>query len=100
GNWWKSILSLIGVLFGATGVVAALQSALNRVWRVKRITGSFARQIIFKRLFSLAMILGFGFLLLVSFVAGTVLTMVSSYAARRMGLCDVAPMWINQIVSF
>ncbi len=100
GTWWKSILSLAGVLIGATGLVAALQSALNRVWRVKPTAGSFARQLIIKRLFSLAMILGFGFLLLVSFFVSTILTLLSRYAASTAGLGEVAPFWINQVVSF
>lgn len=100
GTWWKSILSLAGVVIGATGLVAALQSALNRVWRVKPADGPLARQFILKRLFSLAMILGFGFLLLVSFVVSTVLTLLSQYAASTAGLGELTPFWINQVVSF
>ncbi|MEZ6153988.1 MAG: YihY/virulence factor BrkB family protein [Pirellulaceae bacterium] len=100
GTWWKSILSLAGVVIGATGLVAALQSALNRVWRVKPAAGPLARQFILKRLFSLAMILGFGFLLLVSFVVSTILTLLSQYAASTAGLGELAPFWINQVVSF
>jgi membrane protein len=100
GAWWKSVLSLLGVLVGATGLVSALQSALNRVWGVKPSGGSIARQLLMKRLFSLAMILGFGFLLLVSFVVSTVLSLLSHYAASSAGWGELAPIWINQIVSF
>lgn len=100
GGWWKSVLSLIGVLVAATGLVSALQAALNRVWGVQPVPGGLARQLLLKRLFSLAMILGFGFLLLVSFVIATVLTLLSQYAADRAGLGELAPLWINQIVSF
>lgn len=100
GGWWKSALSLIGVLIAATGLVSALQAALNRVWGVQPTGGGFARQLFLKRLFSLAMILGFGFLLLVSFVVGTILTLLSQFAASKAGLGELAPLWINHIVSF
>ena len=100
GGWWKSALSLIGVIIAATGLVSALQAALNRVWSVQPASGGFARQLLLKRLFSLAMILGFGFLLLVSFVVGTILTLLSQFAADRAGLGELAPLWINHTVSF
>lgn len=100
GGWWKSVLSLIGVIIAATGLVSALQAALNRVWGVQPAGGGIARQLLWKRLFSLAMILGFGFLLLVSFVVGTVLTLLSRFAADKAGLGELAPLWINHIVSF
>jgi uncharacterized BrkB/YihY/UPF0761 family membrane protein len=32
GIWWKTLLSFAGIVGGATGVVAALQDSLNRVW--------------------------------------------------------------------
>ncbi len=35
GKWWKALISLVGILAGATGVVAALQDALNQVWQVQ-----------------------------------------------------------------
>lgn len=100
GAWWKSALSLIGVIIAATGLVSALQSALNRVWGVQPAGGGIARQLLLKRLFSLAMILGFGFLLLVSFVIGTILTLLSQFTADRAGLGELAPLWINHTVSF
>ncbi|QDT17277.1 YihY/virulence factor BrkB family protein [Alienimonas californiensis] len=64
---WKWILTFGGILFGATGVVVALQDALNTAWEVmpdpeKGGVWNFVT----KRLLSLAMILGVGFLLIVS----------------------------------
>lgn len=100
GGWWKSALSLLGVIIAATGLVSALQAALNRVWGVQPAKGGVARQLLLKRLFSLAMILGFGFLLLVSFVVSTILTLLSQFAADTAGLGELAPLWINNTVSF
>lgn len=100
GVWWKSALSLLGVLVGATGLVGALQAALNHVWGVKPSSGSFAIHFFLKRLFSLAMILSFGFLLLVSFLISTLLSMLSDYLAMRLGIGGGLPGVINHGVSF
>lgn len=100
GTWWKSLLSLAGVVVGATGLVSALQSSLNRVWRVKPKEGAFAKQFLLKRLLSLAMILTFGFLLLVSFVVATVLKMWTDYMTGLMGVQGNWPAVISQLVTF
>lgn len=101
GVWWKSILSLIGVLAGATGLMSALQSSLNRVWRVKpNPEAGFAKYFVIKRIFSLAMILGFGFVLLVSLILSSVLMLMSEYAAERLGLGGNLPMMINHALIF
>jgi len=75
--------SLIGVgllLFGATGVVAQLQLALNRVWEVEpdpSLGG--VRTFIVKRILSLGMILAVAFLLLVSLILTSVLAALGGY---------------------
>lgn len=64
---WKWILTVGGILFGATGVVVALQDALNTAWEVMpdpERGGIW--NFITKRMISLGMILGIGFLLIVS----------------------------------
>ncbi len=100
GTWWQSLLSLAGVLVAATGLVAALQSALNKVWRVQPKDDKFAVQFLMKRLLSLAIIIAFGFLLFVSFVVATALNMMTDYAATHLGLSGNWPSIINQFVSF
>ena len=57
------------ILFGATGVFAQLQTALNTIWNVEpkpgqRRSGASSRT----RILSFGMVLGIGFLLLVSLV--------------------------------
>ncbi len=100
GTWWKSALSLIGVIAGATGLVASLQASLNRVWKVRPVSGSFAIRFLLKRLFSMAMILGFGFLLLVSMVLSAVLQIFGDYLVQQTGVDGVATLAINHGVSF
>lgn len=100
GTWWKSALSIVGVIAGATGLVASLQTALNRVWKVRPVEGSFAARFLLKRLFSMAMILGFGFLLLVSMVVNAGLKLFGGFLVAQMGINSVATLAINHAVSF
>ena len=69
------ILGFAGLLFGATGAMVSLQDALNAVWEVTqdpRARG--IRHFILKRLLSLAMIMGLGFLLIVSLALSAALS--------------------------
>ena len=70
-----TILGFAGLLFGATGALISLQDALNAVWEVKqdpKATG--IRHFVLKRLLSLGMILGLGFLLIVSLALSAALS--------------------------
>src|SRR5271169_241192 len=64
------LAAVLGVLFlyiGATSVFAELQDALNRIWRVPtKARGSGLWRLVRARLLSFGMILGIGFLLMVS----------------------------------
>ncbi len=67
GGVIATIMSIAGLLFGATGAFIQLQGALNRVWEVKPDpTKGGIMTFITKRLFSMAFVLGIGFLLAVS----------------------------------
>ena len=81
-----SVVGLLTLLFGATGVVIQLQDALNSIWEVKE-KKSGIKGIFFDRILSLGMILGIGFLLLVSLVVSAALTAVS----ERFGTAMVLP---------
>jgi membrane protein len=61
------------LLFGATGVVVQLKDALNTVWEVKPKAGSGIRVFLRKYVVSLAAVMGFGFLLMVSLVLSAAL---------------------------
>jgi membrane protein len=68
-----TVLSVVTLLFGASGVFGELQSALNSIWRVQPKPGRGIWGIIRDRFVSFAMVLGVAFLLLVSLVISTVL---------------------------
>ncbi|WP_146596156.1 YihY/virulence factor BrkB family protein [Novipirellula galeiformis] len=96
GKWWKTLLSFAGIIVGATGVVAALQDALNQVWEVKpdpETTG--IMDIIGKRILSFAMILGLGFLLLVSLIVSSVLAGLGDQLGGLIGMSETVASAVN-----
>ena len=101
GNWWKTMLSIGGIVVGATGVVAALQDSLNRVWEVKPDpdeSGFF--DVIKKRVLSFGMIVGLGFILLVSMLITTVMTAAGDQVAGALGIHANAASIVNYVVQF
>jgi membrane protein len=75
----SSIVSIVIVLVGASGVFGELQSALNRIWEVKPKPGRGIRGFVRDRFFSFAMVMGVAFLLLVSLLVSAVLAGFTGY---------------------
>ena len=69
-----SIISIVILFVGASGVFAQLQQALNTVWDVRAKPNSGIWEFIRKRLLSFGMVLTIGFLLLVSLMLSAVLS--------------------------
>ena len=72
------VIGVVTLLFGAAGVFGQLQDALNTVWKVTPKPGRGIWGFIHDRFLSLAMVLGTGFLLLVSLVLTAGLAALSS----------------------
>lgn len=101
GNWWKTLLSIGGIVVGATGVVAALQDSLNRVWEVKADPDDSGwLQVIKKRVLSFGMIIGLGFILLVSLLISSVLIAAGNQIGQWLGLSSFIAQIINFSVQF
>jgi membrane protein len=78
-------LSLAVLLFGASGVFAELQDALDTIWEVAPKPGRTAvLQYIRQRFISFAMVLGTGFLLVVSLLFSAALAALQRYADTRV----------------
>jgi membrane protein len=74
-----TIIGLITVLLGATGVFVELQKALNVIWEVKAKPRRAVFTVIRTRLFSFGLILSVGFLLLISLTIFYVLNFIISF---------------------
>lgn len=93
------IATLVGVatlLWGASNVFTNLKEALNTIWNVKPAPGRGIWGFLQDRVLSFAMILGIGFLLLVSLVISALLAAVSYWLNGLLHL----PVGIWQIVDF
>jgi membrane protein len=67
-GFWATCIAGVTVVVAATGVFVQLQNSLNKLWGVQQIQGKGLRNFIRHRLLSFAMVLGVGFLLLVSLI--------------------------------
>jgi membrane protein len=76
---WGSIVGIIILLVGATGVFVELQKTLNLIWNVKVKPQNGFWLIIKARLFSFGLILAIAFLLTISLVISTALVAISNY---------------------
>lgn len=78
------IASAIGIgtlLVGASGAFVELQGALNKIWKVQRRSESVWLRVIRQRFLSFGLVLGLGFLLLVSLVVSAALGAVGNFIA-------------------
>ena len=76
---FATIVSLITLLLGATGVVGELKDTLNTIWHVEPAPEMGLLRTLKTRLISLAFVLGVGFLLLVSLVISAVLAALNGF---------------------
>ena len=100
---FAAMLGVASLLFGATGVFVQLQSALNKVWHVEpdpRLGG--VRNFIEKRILSFGLVLGLGFLLLVSLLLSAAIVAFSNFISGWLNSEASAMLveGINVIISF
>jgi membrane protein len=96
---WASILGLVTLLVGATGVMIELQDALNTVWKVLPKPGGGWRRFVRARILALALVLSLGFLLLVSLVMSAGLEGFSKWAGGYLPKWVALGYVLNYVVS-
>lgn len=84
----SGVISLVVLVFSASGVFAQLQQTLNRVWDVKAKSGRGIASFVRTRLLSMAMLGAVAFLLLVSLSVSTVLAFVMSHLGPLVALAS------------
>jgi membrane protein len=100
GGTIASILSIVLLLVGATGLFSELQDSLNTIWDVKPKPGQGIMNIVRTRFLSFTMILGIGFLLLVSLVLSAVLSGIVTYFSGLLPGADFLWQILNFVLSF
>ena len=91
---------MVLLLLGAAGVVGQLQDSLNAIWRVASKTGRGLKGFVQDRLISYTMVLGVGFLLVVSLVVSALLTAVSGIVGGYLTIDAATAQSLDLIVSF
>jgi membrane protein len=74
-----SVVGVLALLVGASGVLSEMQDALNSIWRVNADEKSGIWNFAKARLLTFGMVLGIGFLLLVSLLLSAVLAAIGKY---------------------
>jgi membrane protein len=95
-----TILSIVTLLFGASGVFGQLQDALNTIWEVKPKSGRGVLGFIRDRFLSFAMVLGVAFLLLVSLLLTTAIAAIGLSADRLPESLHWLAQFFNFTVAF
>ncbi len=95
-----AVLGGVAVLLGATALFVQLQSSLNRVWDVAPRKGHVISTLLRKRLVSFGVLLGFGFLLLVSLALSAAIAGLQDWIARRWEISSALLQSANLGVTF
>jgi len=95
-----TIIGVVALLFGAAGVFGQLQDSLNTIWEVKAKPGAGIWGLVRQRFLSFSMILGIGFLLLVSLALSTALGALAGMLNNMIPMGDLVAHAIDFIVSF
>jgi membrane protein len=96
----SSILGIVVLLFGASGVFGELQGALNTIWEVAPKPGRGIWGTVRDRLFSFAMVMGVAFLLLVSLILSAALAAAGRFFERSLPGGEAVWQIVNFVISF
>lgn len=95
-----SLLGIVTLLFGASGVFAELQDDLNTVWKASSQGNQTWWTTVKDRVLSFAMVLFFGFLLLVSLIISGILAILGAAIKDFLPDVGIAVFVINLLLSF
>jgi membrane protein len=99
-GFFATVAGMILLLLGAAGVIGQLQDSLNSIWRVASKTGRGIVGFVQDRLVSYSMVLGVGFLLIVSLVVSAVLSALSGIVGGFLPIHAAAARILDLVVSF
>jgi membrane protein len=94
-----TLIGVVTLFIGASGVFGELQDSLNEIWKVRKKPGLGIRGLLRSRVLSFTFVVGFGFLLLVSLLLNAVLEAATRMLETRIGSTGVLKT-IGMAVSF
>jgi len=96
----STALGVLALLFGAGGVVGQLQTSLNTIWGVSPKPGQGIWGFVRQRFVSFAMVLGIGFLLLVSLAVSALASGFTKWMGDALGATALIAHTLDLAVSF
>ncbi len=99
-NLWATIIGGATLLFGASGVFNQLKQSLNQIWNIPAPTGLGVMGFIKQRVLCFAMVLGIGFLLLISLVLSAALAALDQVIRAYLPVPPEALQALSFAVSF
>lgn len=79
---WSTIIGVIVLIIGATGVFIEIQDSINYIWSVKAKPKKGLVKLLINRLLSFSVIISMGFILMVSLVVNTLMDIMSERLSR------------------
>src|SRR5215210_6065908 len=95
-----AVIGIVSLVLSASGLFGQLQAALNTIWEVTPRPGGGILAMLKKRFLSMTMVLGVGFLLLVSLLLSAGLSAIGGYFEGLLPGGEVIWQAINLVVSF
>lgn len=95
-----SIVGIVTLLFGASGVFGQLQTSLNTIWGVEPKPGHAIKSLIKDRFLSFGLVLAIGFLLLVSLLLTTAIAFVANWVGGMSSATATLAQTLNFVLSF
>jgi len=84
-NFWVALLGIGTLIFGATGAFTQLKLSLDKIWQIESKPVNGIIGFLKARMISFAMVIGLGFVLLVSLVVDALAAGIGNQIAMRMG---------------
>jgi membrane protein len=94
-----TVVGVVTLFLGATGVFLELQAALNGIWRVKPKPSAGIMQVLRQRLISFGLVVGVGFLLLVSLLVSAALSALQKFLGGYLPGYAILGQALNVVVS-
>jgi membrane protein len=95
-----TVIGIVTLLAGATGVFGELQAALNTIWEAPERPSRGLLGFLRHRFLSLLMVIGMGFLLLVSLVLSAGLAALGSFYSDLLPIPEFVLQGLNFVISF
>jgi membrane protein len=99
-GWIPTVVGIVTLIFGASGVFAQLQDALNTIWNVTAKKGKGILLTLRHRFLSFAMVLGIGFLLLVSLVLSAGIAGLGKFVGGFLPSSEILLQAVTFLLSF